>query len=187
MTKSELRKIYKSKRQELLPDEIQNISLLILENLKSMNIWQNSNFHIFIPIPGQNEINTFPIIDYLFQLSKNIIVPKIKDGKMLNCLIDENVEWQTGKFSIPEPKEFHLVDSKEIEVVFLPMLICDQKGNRIGYGGGFYDRFLANFKIQPTKIGLSFFAPVEGIDDIQDTDVPLDYCITGDRIVSFTD
>jgi len=150
-----------------------------------MPAWHYSNFHIFVPIAHQNEINTFPIIDQLFQLNKNVIVPKIEYNEMLNCLIDENVEWATGKFDVPEPLNYQLIDSQKIDVVFLPMLICDKSGNRIGYGGGFYDRFLQGCRQDVVKIGLNFFSPVNEIPDVFESDVPLDYCVTGDEIVSF--
>lgn len=185
MTKSELRTIYKSKRKQLSSDEVNEISLLISENLKSMPIWGNSNFHIFIPILNQNEINTLIIIDYLFQLEKQVIVPKVEGDKMLSCLIDKNTEFELGNFNVPEPKFFQLFEPKNIDVIFMPMMICDQKGNRIGYGGGFYDRFLKECKKDIIKIGLNFFQPISKIDEVFDTDIPLNYCVTADEIVSF--
>lgn len=159
----------------------------ILHNLQKMPIWNYSVFHTFVPIENMHEVNTFPVIDYLFRLNKKVIVPKVEESQMLNCEIDKNVAWQKGKFSVPEPGKFHLIDSTEIEVLFIPMLICDQIGHRVGYGGGFYDRFLKDSKPAALKIGLNFFPPVERIDDVQNTDIPLDYCVTGEEIVSFTD
>lgn len=185
MTKSELRTFYKSKRNEISSEKVNELSLQILEHLKSMPIWENSNFHIFIPILNQNEINTLPIIDYLFQFGKNVIVPKVQGDKMLSCLIDKNTAFESGKFNVPEPKYYQLFDPKEIDVIIMPMLICDQKGNRIGYGGGFYDRFLQECRNDVIKIGLNFFEPIQKMDEIYESDVPLNYCVTGDEIVSF--
>lgn len=185
MTKSELRTFYKSKRNELSSEKVNEISLQILEHLKSMPIWENSYFHTFVPILNQNEIKTLPIIDYLFQLNKNVIVPKIEGEKMLNCLIDAETEFESGKFNVPEPKTFQIIDSKQIDVVFVPMLICDQKGNRIGYGGGYYDRFLQECRNDIIKIGLNFFEPIDEIEEVFESDVPLNYCVTGAGIVSF--
>lgn len=185
MTKSELRKIYKSKRKELSSQEVNETSLRILENLKSMSIWENSTFHIFLPILNQNEINTLPIIDYLFGHKKQVIVPNVENDRMLSCLIDENTEFESGKFNVPEPKYFQLFDPQKIDVIFMPMMICDKKGNRIGYGGGYYDRFLKDCRNDTVKIGLNFFEPIEEIQDVFELDVPLDYCVTGDEVVSF--
>jgi len=185
MLKSESREIYKAKRSLLLNTEIESKSLSILENLKKMTIWENSVFHIFVPIKNNQEVNTFLIIDYLFYLNKKIIVPKVEGNQMLNCQINPEVEWTKGKFNVPEPEDFQLIDSKEIDIVFLPMLICDKSGNRVGYGGGFYDRFLKSCRQNVIKIGLNFFTPIDKIEGVFPSDVPLDYCVTGDEIVSF--
>lgn len=185
MTKSELRAIYKSKRKQLSTEEVNQISLQIFENLKSMKIWNNSTFHIFIPILNQKEINTLPLVQHLFELRKNVVVPKIENDKMISCLIDPNTEFQSGKFNVPEPQEFQIIESKEIEVVFMPMIICDKMGNRVGYGGGYYDRFLKECRIDVIKIGLNFFGPIDKIEDVFESDIALDYCATRDEIVSF--
>ncbi len=186
MNKVQLRSIYKSKRKKITSEEINEISLRILKNLQSMAIWQYSNYHIFMPISTHKEINTLPIIRFLFESQKQVMVPKIKNSKMLCCLINSDTEFEIGKFNVPEPKSYEVIDPKEIEVVFMPMLICDQNGNRVGYGGGFYDRFLLNCRRDVIKIGLNSFAPITRIDDVQQTDVPLNYCVTADEIVSFT-
>lgn len=187
MTKSELRAVYKSKRQELSSEQVYRISFSILENLKLMKIWENSVFHIFIPILSQNEIITFPIINYLFELKKQVVVSKIDDNKMLSCLIDKDTEFVSGKFNVPEPEYFELIESDKIDIVFLPMMICDKQGNRVGYGGGYYDRFLQDCRKDVIKIGLNFFEPVQNIEDVFKSDIPLDYCVTGAGIVSFRD
>lgn len=186
MKKTELRTLYKHKRNQFSLFEIQENSMKILENLKKMPIWEKSSYHIYIPIEKQKEINTYLIINYLFSLHKSVIVPKIEGDKMKNCKIGRNVEWNLGKFDIPEPKSFQLVHNDVIEVVFVPMLICDQSGNRVGYGGGFYDRFFHALKQDVLKIGLNYFSPIAKISDVESTDVPLDYCVTSNEIVSFS-
>lgn len=185
MTKSELRNIYKYKRAEFAAEEVNQISQRILDNLKSMEIWENSAFHIFLPIPNQNEINTLPILNYLFEMEKQIIVPKVQGDGMLSCLIDKDTRFGPGKFNVPEPEVFQLVDSKQIDVIFMPMLICDKSGNRVGYGGGYYDRFLTSCRKDVLKIGLNFFNPIGEIPEVFESDIPLDYCVTGDSVVSF--
>lgn len=186
MTKSELRIIYKSKRKEFSTEEVNQISFQILDNLKSMEIWENSVFHIFMPILNHNEINTLPILNYLFELEKQVAVPKVEGEKMLGCLIEKKTEFVSGKFNVPEPQFFQLIDAKEVDVIFIPMLICDKKGNRVGYGGGYYDRFLKECKDNVLKIGLNLFEPIDKIEDVYESDISLDYCVTGDEIVSFS-
>lgn len=187
MKKPELRKIYKAKRFQFYPAEIQQLSFKILENLKRMDIWDFSVYHIFLPIAQNHEINTFPIIDELFSKNKRVVVPKVSGLELINCEIQKETEFEIGKFNTLEPKEIQLVDNKLVELVFMPMMVCDKNGNRVGYGGGFYDRWLSQFEKKPVKIGLNFFPPVDEIQEAAEWDVRLDYSVTPDEIVSFMD
>ena len=72
-----------------------------------------------------------------------------------------------------------------IEVVFVPLLAFDKKGHRVGYGKGYYDKFLSHCAPSTIKVGLTFFTPVVKIKDIETTDMALDYVISPDRIYSF--
>ena len=186
MTKSKLRQIYKQKRSEFSSAEIDNLSAGILENLKQLPIWDFSVFHCFLPIQSQNEINTFPLIEHLFTNKKRVAVPKIDNLNLINCEIQKEVEFNAGKFNTLEPKTFKIIENQEIDVVLLPMLICDKSGNRVGYGGGFYDRWLSEFENPPVKIGLNFFSPVNKIEGFWANDAKLDYCVTPFGIVSFS-
>lgn len=185
MNKSELRSLYKSKRNQLSEVEIHESSLKILENLKKMPIWDKSVFHVFVSIVQNHEINTFPIIEFLLNQNKTVLVPKVIGKKMISCRIEKATEWTTGKFGVPEPIDCIEFENKKIDVVLQPMLICDRFGNRIGYGGGYYDRFLLDCKKDVLKIGLNFFEPVDEIPEVFESDIPLDYCLTGNSIVSF--
>ena len=77
------------------------------------------------------------------------------------------------------------IPTSKIEVVFVPLLAFDKKGNRVGYGKGFYDRFLSECNPETIKIGLSFFEPEELIEDVFENDVKLDYCVTPDEVYQF--
>lgn len=185
MNKSQLRALYKSKRNQLSEVEIQKFSQKILQNLKSMAIWEKSVFHVFVPIVQNHEVNTFPIIEYLHENGKTVLVPKVEGDKMHSCLIDVDTEWTVGKFHVPEPLDCQISDLP-IDVILMPMLVCDLSGNRIGYGGGYYDRFLGDIKYPILKLGLSFFSPIDQKFEIFTQDVPLDYCVTPEEIVSFS-
>lgn len=185
MTKSELRNIYKSKRKQLSSVGVDKISLQIFDHLKNMKIWENQTFHVFMPIPHQHEVNTLPIINHLFAIGKNVVVPKVSDGKMLSCFIERNTAFESGKFGVPEPTSYQLIEAKEIDVIIIPMIICDKKGNRLGYGGGYYDRFLPECRSDIVKIGINFFEPIDEIPEILATDVPMDYCVSDAGITSF--
>ncbi|MFT7351177.1 MAG: 5-formyltetrahydrofolate cyclo-ligase [Flavobacterium sp.] len=90
---------------------------------------------------------------------------------------------------MPEPinneNELIEINSTKIDVVFVPLLAFDLQGNRVGYGKGFYDKFLANCKPTTIKIGISFFEAEEKISDVFAKDVKLDYCITPEKVYSF--
>ena len=186
MTKSELRARYKEKRSQLSIDQVNQKSASILENLKTLPIWEKSVFHVFVPIEKHKEVNTHLLMDFLFENGKRVVVPKVVDNQIISCEINENVDWEMGEFSVSEPKEYQVIDTSSLEVVFVPMLICDEKGNRIGYGGGYYDRFLVKTDSKCLKVGLNFFPPIAEISEIEETDIPIDYCVTSDEIVSFT-
>jgi 5-formyltetrahydrofolate cyclo-ligase len=70
-------------------------------------------------------------------------------------------------------------------VVFVPLLACDTKGNRVGYGKGFYDRFLDNCKPNVQKVGLSFFEPIAELKDVNSTDIKLNYLVTPEQVYRF--
>lgn len=185
MTKSALRQEFKEKRALLSQSQIQQSGVQIIEQLKGTGFLGKSVFHIFVPIAENHEINTFPIINFLFEADRQVVVPKIENNQMLSCQIEQDVKWQKGRFGVPEPKKYKLIENNKIEIVFVPMFICDTTGNRIGYGGGYYDRFLAELNPECIKIGLNFFEPVPKIDGIESTDVPLNYLVTPDGIFSF--
>jgi len=185
MTKNRLRKEYKERRKAFSEGQIENFSQKILDRLKSMPIWNAEYFHVFVPIRGKNEINTTPIINNLFTMNKKAVVPKTDGMELLACQINSNTKWEIGNFGVPEPIDYKLIAPDLINVVFVPMLICDLDGNRIGYGGGYYDRFMSKLNKDCLKIGLNFFEPIQRIEGVEPTDIPLDYCVTPDEIVSF--
>ncbi|MEY2811910.1 MAG: hypothetical protein RI991_905, partial [Bacteroidota bacterium] len=100
-------------------------------------------------------------------------------------LVDEQTVFQDNQYGIPEPTAGIEVTSDMIDVVVVPLLAFDKKGNRVGYGKGYYDRFLASCRNDVITIGLSFFPPVLSIDDIDFFDKKLDFCITPDSVYAF--
>ena len=186
MQKIELRKAYRNKRDNLSFEKIQSQSLKISNNVLQMKIWSFLYYHIFLTITESKEIDTSYLLTLLQGKDKNIIVPKtVSDNQLENYLLTDNTLLKKNKWHIPEPVDGIIVDEKQIEVVFIPLLAFDKKGNRVGYGKGFYDTFLKNCNADVLKIGLSLFEPEEKINDITKNDVPLDYCITPDKVYKF--
>lgn len=186
MYKKEAREIYKKKRLALTAAQVEDKSIEIANQLLQLNIWDNNlYFHLFLAIKEQKEIDTEHILNILFAKDKEIILPKsdFQTGEMTHFLLTENTRIKKNNYNIPEPIDGIEVPLKKIDVVFIPLLAYDKFGNRVGYGKGFYDTFLKNTNC--IKIGISFFEPVELIEDIRDEDIQLDYCITPINTHSF--
>ena len=186
MTKKELRFNFKSKRNFLSSNQIQEYSLAIANRVLMIPIWQFSYFHLFLSIDKNKEVDTTPLLSILQGKDKEVLVPKIiGDGKMAHYLLTDNTVLIPNALGIPEPKNGLAVKEAMVDVVFVPLLAFDTMGNRVGYGKGFYDRFLNKCNPKVVKIGLSFFGPVSEISDVTTHDIPLDYCVTPDRLYSF--
>lgn len=187
MNKKELRTKYKALRQQLTFDEIMNESLLIANHCIDLPIWDKTYFHLFLPIEKQKEINTEFILQILAGRDKEIIISKsnFEDLSMTHYLLTDNTKIKVNNYGIPEPEDGIEVPTNKIDVVFVPLLAYDKKGNRVGYGKGFYDKFLSECKTETIKIGLSYFDPEDLINDVFETDMKLDYCITPFGIIKF--
>lgn len=187
MKKSQLRIKYKKLREELSPDEIEQLSLEIANKLLELPIWNYSFYHLFLSITEKREINTETILHILQGKDKNVVVSKsdLQNFEMTNYLLTDSTVLRTNEWGIPEPVDGIEVQPQQIEVVFLPLLVFDEKGNRIGYGKGFYDRFLSSCSMDTLKIGLSFFEAEPEITEVSEDDIPLDYCVTPNKIYRF--
>lgn len=104
---------------------------------------------------------------------------------MLPVLCDDNTVFEKNELGFMQPAEGTDVLPEEIDMVIVPMLAADTSGYRVGYGKGYYDHFLKKCREDVVKIGFSYFEPVEAIEDINPLDIPIDYCITHDKIYIF--
>ena len=187
MTKAELRKKYKALRSDLSIDDIENLSLEIANKTLELDIWNLEFYHLFLSITTQKEINTEYLLNILSGKDKNIVISKsdFENRSLKNFLLTDTTKIKLNRYDIPEPESGIAIDKDTIQVVFVPLLAFDKKGNRVGYGKGFYDHFLNSCQPETLKIGLSFFEAEEKIDDISTTDVALDFCVTPKKIYSF--
>ena len=187
MKKSKLRLKYKALRKELCENEIEQMSLAVANNLLALPIWEKTYFHIFLPITEHQEVNTEFILHLLSGKDKEIIISKsdFKTRIMTHFLLTDNTKIKKNEYNIPEPIDGIEVPSHKIEVVFVPLLAFDKKGHRVGYGKGFYDKFLSECKQETIKIGLSFFEAEEMIADVFEGDIKLDHCVTPKTIYEF--
>ncbi len=187
MTKKELRLKYKTLRQDLSEAKINDYSLAIANQLLTLDIWDFIFFQIFLTIEEQKEINTDYILNILAGKDKNIIISKsnFEDYTMTHYLLTDNTKIKKNEYNIPEPIDGIEIKLEQLEVVFIPLLAFDNVGHRIGYGKGFYDRFLADCKPETIKIGLSFFQPEHETFEASENDIKLDYCVTPNAVFQF--
>ncbi|RTY70489.1 5-formyltetrahydrofolate cyclo-ligase [Flavobacterium sp. LB2P53] len=187
MNKTALRKKNKALRNFLSENEIEEKSLAVANKTLTLPLWEKTYFHIFLPITEQKEVNTEFILHILSGKDKEIIVSKadFATRKMTHFLLTDNTRIKKNKYNIPEPVDGIEVPSTKIDVIFVPLLAFDKKGHRVGYGKGFYDKFLSECKPDAIKIGLSFFEPEELITDIFEGDIQLDYCVTPNQVYKF--
>ncbi len=186
MLKSEARKIHKELRTLSTEENREDWSIAIGNNLLKLPIWEKIYYHLFLPIEAQREVDTEHILHILFAKSKEIVLSKsnFENHSMQHILLTENTRILKNEYGIPEPVEGIEVPTSKLEVVFIPLLAFDEEGNRVGYGKGFYDRFLK--ETNAIKIGLSFFEATAPIEDIYQEDIGLDYCVTPKKTYNFT-
>lgn len=188
-SKKTLRKIYKAERMCFSMDEIKTKSNKICELLfQSFSIHAYTNIHVFLPIQSQNEVDTWFIINTLrkdFKATKIFISKMIDNQNLSHHHLNPDTQLIENKWGVPEPVHAETIKPAVIDLVLVPLLIFDKKGHRIGYGKGFYDNFLASCRKNTIKIGLSFFEPIEQIEDTNELDVPLNFCVTPNRVWSF--
>ncbi|MCI2228966.1 5-formyltetrahydrofolate cyclo-ligase [Polaribacter sp. MSW13] len=179
MKKQELRAIYKQKRKELTEDQILMLQEKIYQQIYDLDISDVKNVHLFLSMKKFKEIDTRPLIAYFRKMNKRVVVSKcnFKSTTLSHFYFDENTSLELNKFGVPEPVNAEQVSEEELDIVFVPMLISDAQKYRVGYGKGYYDRFLANCRKDAKIIGLNFFKPIKQIEDINKYDIALDKVI----------
>lgn len=186
--KSELRNTYSLKRKNLSNFQINQRSILISKKLLNIPIWDKKFYHIFLTSKKNNEIETKFILSMLAQKNKKVVVPRLIDlNNLEHILLTQQTILKENSYGIPEPQKYNdkIIFPQELDVIIVPLYVFDLNGNRVGYGKGYYDRFLKNCRDDVIKIGVSLFEPVKSISDITRNDVALNYAITSNGIFNF--
>ena len=187
VSKTALRTLFLKKRRALSDKDHEEQSFAIANQCLQLPIWELEYFHLFLPIQSKAEIDTTLILTLLQGRDKQVILPKVSGTELEHILLTDSTLIRKNDWDIPEPDQGLVMQPKQLDVVFIPLLGYDKAGNRIGYGKGFYDSFLAACKPEVIKVGLSFFLPVEAIQGVRSEDVRLDYCVHPEGIIDFTD
>jgi 5-formyltetrahydrofolate cyclo-ligase len=191
MSKQDLRKEYLQKRKALTETEVEDFSRKIRDwFFRSIPVHAYATVHTFLPIRRNNEIDTCLIINTLQKdFATDIVIPRShEDGTMSHYLLTKDTVFEENKWKISEPSPVGNLRSSvfSIDLVLIPLLCFDKKGYRVGYGKGYYDRFLAECRPDVLKIGLSIFEPIDEIIDVTEFDIKMNYCITPNKIWSFS-
>ena len=185
-TKAVLRTEYQKLRDSLTEEQIADCSIQISNLSLTLNIWEYSIYHLFMTNEKNKEIDTSYLLSVIQGKDKQPVIPKIVDDNRLeHFLLNDQTPLKNNRWGIPEPLSGITINPKQIEVVFVPLLVFDQQGHRVGYGKGYYDRFLDQCSESTLKVGLTFFDPVTKIEDIETHDISLDFALTPERIYAF--
>jgi 5-formyltetrahydrofolate cyclo-ligase len=190
MNKTDLRKIYLEKRKNLSPAQRAEKSTFVAERFfERFDLTEIKFLHCFVPIEKFGEIDTSLIFDRMRREFPRVatLAPRadFTSGEMESVRLDSMSALVRSKFGIDEPANDAAFEPESIDVVLTPLLCFDNRGFRVGYGKGFYDKFLRKCRADCLKIGLSFFEPIEKVIDTNDFDVKLDFCVTPENVYEF--
>ena len=189
MTKKELRKIYKEKRINISPKEKNILDDLLLIQFQKIALPLIRNVFSYIPLEDRNEPNTDLFVSYLQAMIPSIHITypatNFETGEMEALLVHDETEYHQHPKGMIEPKHGEIITPDSVDLVIVPLLAFDTNGYRVGYGKGFYDKYLNRCRKDILKIGFSYFEPIDIIEDTDSFDVPLTHCITPKHIYEF--
>lgn len=193
MKKSEIREKALSERKSWSQKKfgLKNAELLnqIIEFINPLP--RNLMLMSFQSMEQHREIMTAKLHELLINepFYHQLIFPKVEKNisQLIPYLTDKKSKFLASDWGILEPTNDTSVqlNPKDIDLIFIPLLAADTQGHRVGYGKGFYDRFLANTKPELIKIGLGLEEPIEPIEDLNPFDIALDFAITPKSVYRF--
>ena len=190
MTKAELRQLYLEKRRALPMAEIAEASRKIAERFfAEIDLDKVKSLSTFIRIAKFSEIDTSNIYYRLWrdQAWIRTFAPRadIETGEIESVALFPDTQFSENRWGVREPLDGETVEPSDLDMVLVPLLCVDANGHRVGYGKGFYDRFLKECRSDCIKVGLNYFPPFKQIFDIGEHDIPLNVCITPEKTYWF--
>ncbi len=182
MLKKDLRRIYKEKRNSLTFSEKEQLDDLLLIQFQKLPIDIPSLIMTYAPLEKQNEFDPLAITDYCYFKNPNQVLfyPVIdeKNKTLRSVVVNDDTFFEKNKYGIEEPVNGIDMFPQEIDLIIVPLLCLDKKGNRVGYGKGYYDKFLKKCRKDIIKVGFSYFDPIDKVEDVNQFDIKLNYCVT---------
>lgn len=172
MDKTELRREIRARKRTMTEAEIEERSARLAQLFFASGAYQNAKT-IYGYLPYNQEVRTVPMLERALKDGKKVAVPKVYGEEMKFLYLDDLNAVAKGYAGIPEPIADEPVAHDETALVLMPGLAFDPQGHRIGYGGGFYDKFLAAEPNHPTLALCYEFQMLPKLD-VEDHDIPVD-------------
>lgn len=175
MDKQALRKAVREKKRAMTEEQIREASLRLGELFLRSEMYQQAKT-LYGYLPYNQEVRTTAMLQQALSDGKRVAVPKIYGDEMKFIFLDDLSQVEKGYSGIPEPIKDGPVADDPTALVLMPGLAFDAQGHRVGYGGGFYDRFLEKEPNHPT-IALCYEFQMLPELPVQEYDVPVDCVI----------
>ena len=184
--KTNLRERYLTLRESISVNELEKSSKDICDQLLNHFNFSNQNIHLFYPIKGKNEVNTWPIHHKLIETNQLHTSVYNTVSNQWDCVcFNANSTFVKKRYNVSVPETFKHAKWDKINFILMPLLCFDDYGNRIGYGKGIYDQICKYLNKSCVKIGLSFFEAHPNIIEVEKHDIPLDFCQTPLKLYKF--
>lgn len=175
MNKQELRRVIRERKRAMTEAEIRSRSEILAEKFAASDAYKAAKT-IYGYLPYNQEVRTVPMLQRALDEGKRVAVPKVYGDDMKFIYLDDLTQVAKGYAGIPEPIADAPVAQDETALVLMPGLAFDRQGHRIGYGGGFYDKFLAREPHHPT-LALCYDFQVQEALQTEEFDIPVDTVI----------
>ena len=172
MDKTELRREIRARKRAMTEAEIEERSAKLARLFFASEAYQKAKT-IYGYLPYNQEVRTVPMLERALKDGKKVAVPKVYGDEMKFLYLDDLNAVAKGYAGIPEPIADEPVAQDKTALVLMPGLAFDPQGHRIGYGGGFYDKFLAAEPNHPTLALCYEFQMLPNLD-VEDHDIPVD-------------
>ncbi len=190
LEKAALRSIMMARRRSI-PEKLRlEMSRVIAAYVMGMpEVVKARHVSLYLTIASHAEVFTAPIVDALARMEKQLSVPVIRDGDLFSVAFHNGDALRCSTFGLSEPKDIRMVCEQDLDIVLLPLLAIDGRGFRLGYGKGYYDRFLERISAggsHPFRIGLSFTRQMVDELPVDPWDEPLDAVVHEGGVLRFT-
>ncbi|MEC8617197.1 MAG: 5-formyltetrahydrofolate cyclo-ligase [Bacteroidota bacterium] len=184
--KAILRERYLTLRESISVKQLEKSSNKICDKLLNHFSFSKQNIHLFYPIEGKNEINTWSIHHKLKETCQLHTSIYNTSSNQWDCIrFESGSTFIKQRYNVPVPSTFEPAKWNKLDFILLPLLCFDDHGNRVGYGKGIYDQICKHLNASCIKIGISLFEAHPNSIEVEKHDIPLDYCQTPLKLYKF--